>query len=156
MEKSTTSKGLTKIFFELDIDEWHGYGTESVWAERISDNRYRLCNTPFFAKGVSFEDIIFAKEEGEVLVYKSTSIAAGHSTYRILMQTTLPESDFLDNWYPLEEIGCSYESMNRGEKLLYAIDVPSKTDINGVYNLLEEGEKNGVWVFEEGHCGHAV
>ncbi len=154
--KLTTTASLTKVFFKLNADSWHGYSTESVWAEPISSNRYRLRNTPFFAKGVSFEDIVFIQEQDGDLVFESTSIAAGHSTYRILLGKSVPDRDFSKYWHPLEEAGCSYESAVREKMLLLAVDVPPNADINAVYKLLEKGEKDGIWGFEEGHCGHAV
>ncbi|MEL7521275.1 MAG: hypothetical protein AAGJ80_06605, partial [Cyanobacteria bacterium J06553_1] len=56
--------------------------------------------------------------------------------------------------------GCSYESgtekMSDGKKILYAIDVPTETDVYEVYDILEEGEEKDVWVFEEGHVGHPL
>ena len=56
-------------------------------------------------------------------------------------------------WKPLQEIGCTYE---KGMGRLYAVDVPSSTDIYRAYKLLEEGKKNNIWEFEEGHCGHTL
>lgn len=156
MGKPTISASLKKVLFELNADSWHGYSTESVWAEPTSSNRYRLRNTPFFAKGVSFEDIVFIQEQDGDLVFEATSIAAGHSTYRILLEKSVPDSDFLKYWHSLEEAGCSYESADREKVLLLAVDVPPNADINIVYELLDKGEKDGIWGFEEGHCGHAV
>lgn len=39
---------------------------------------------------------------------------------------------------------------------LFAIDVPPEADIHGVYSMLEDGEREGAWDFEEGHCGHPM
>lgn len=152
----TASTSLIKIFFTLDDDDWHGYETESVWVELVSGNRYRLRNTPFFAKGVSFEDVVFAKDKDGDLLFESTSIAAGHSTYRILVDKTISDDDFSRYWKPLERLGCTYESADRKKMILYAVDVPSKADIYQVYELLDKGEKDGIWGFEEGHCGHPL
>ncbi|MCP5335133.1 MAG: DUF4265 domain-containing protein [Oceanospirillaceae bacterium] len=44
-------------------NQWHGYESESVWAEKISNDRCRIRNTPFYAKGVSFEDVVFVREK---------------------------------------------------------------------------------------------
>jgi hypothetical protein len=54
----------TKICFQLDQNEWHGYATESVWAQHVAGNRFRLLNTPFFAKGVSYLDVVIARDRG--------------------------------------------------------------------------------------------
>lgn len=136
--------------------DWHGYETESVWAELVEGNRYRLRNIPFFVKGVSFEDIVFIREKEGDLFFESTSIASGHSTYRIILEKTIFDSDFSSYWLPLEELGCSYESSDRNKTYLLAVDVPPGADIHKVYGLLDEGEKEGIWEFEEGHCGHII
>ena len=36
------------------------------------------------------------------------------------------------------------------------MDVPDATDICEVYKILEEGQKDGVWMFEEGRVGHPL
>ena len=149
-------KSLVKVFFNLGDADWHRYDTESAWAESVSSSRYRLRNTPFFAKNVSAEDVIFVKEQDGVLVYESTSIAAGHSTYRILINKDLPSKHFEKYWKPLEKLGCTYESADREKTILLAIDVPPFADIHEVYRLLDKGEEEGFWSFEEGHCGHVI
>ncbi|PYM56194.1 MAG: hypothetical protein DMD77_17060, partial [Candidatus Rokuibacteriota bacterium] len=32
-----------------------------MWAQKVTDNRYRLRNSPYFARGVSIEDVVFAE-----------------------------------------------------------------------------------------------
>lgn len=154
--RNQTDSTLTKVFFELDTNDWHGNESESLWAEPVSSNRYRLRNTPFFAKDVSFEDVVFARQQAGNLIFESISIAAGHSTYRILLEKNLPNAEFSKYWNPLEALGCSYESADRTKTLMLAVDVPPSVNIYEVYSLLEKGEKDGVWSFEEGHCGHAL
>ena len=56
-------------------------------------------------------------------------------------------------WRPLRAMGCAFENAN---DYWIAVDVPSKTDIHRAYALLEKGERDGVWTFEEAHCGHAI
>ncbi len=141
---------LVKILFELDGDAWHGYSTETLWAEPVGGTRYRLRNSPFYAFGVSAEDIVFAKADSGVLRFHGVSIAAGHSTYRIL-RADVGDATFERLWRPLAELGCSYE-----EGKVLAVDVPPNADIYQVYALLEAGEESGAWEFDEGHCGHAL
>ncbi len=78
------TRPLVKVVFFLGEDEWHGYETESVWAEQVSDTRCRLRNTPFYAKGVSFEDVVFVQKKKGSLWFESVSLAGGHSTYRVI------------------------------------------------------------------------
>jgi len=147
---------LAKILFNLEASDWHVHGTESLWAEPVSGGRFKLRNTPFYAKGISFEDIVFVEILNDLLMYRSTSIAGGHSTYRILSDTSISNDDFLSFWHPIEIAGCTYESSSVGKMVLLAVDVPPNADIHDVYRLLDEGEKKGVWEFEEGHRGHPV
>lgn len=140
---------LIRIVFELDAHAWHGSATERLWAEAVGGGRYRLRNSPFFASDVSVNDVVFGElRDGEVH-YKGVSIRGGHSTYRIIVASSVENRGFLEYWAPLQALGCTYES---GRVL--AVDVPSTVDIHAVYRLLEAGEKSGVWDFEEGHCGH--
>jgi hypothetical protein len=56
----------------------------------------------------------------------------------------------------LEMLGCTYESGYIGQGTIYSIDVPDATDICRVYSILEDGQKNSIWIFEEGHVGHPI
>ena len=154
-DKKEKALPLIKVVFYLGDDEWHGYETESVWAEKISGSCCRIQNTPFYAKGISFEDIVFVKERSNGLWFESVSIAAGHSTYRILLDKSIPEAGFQEYWAPIENLGCNYESTDSGKMFLLAVDVPSNVDIHKVYALFERGEQARIWAFEEGHCGHS-
>lgn len=143
---------LVRIVFELEPQHWHDSATERLWAEPVSGGRYRLRNSPFFAYGVSVEDVVFASpRDNGALYFERVSIHAGHSTYRLLLQRDRTTSDFRAHWDRLEALGCSYEE---GEVL--AVDVPPSSDIYAVYSILEEGLKAGVWDFDEGHCGHPL
>jgi hypothetical protein len=143
---------LVKVVFRLESGAWHGSGTETLWAERVGERRFRLRNVPFFVFGVGVDDVISAREAGDVLEFESVSIHAGHSTYRIIAGATIGPEQMNLRWQELEALGCTYE---QGPGRLRAVDVPPQADIHKVYVLLEAGEREGIWDFEEGHCGHA-
>jgi len=144
---------LVKVVFRLEPGAWHGSGTETLWAERLGGRRFRLRNVPFFVFGVGVDDVIFAREAGDVLEFESVSIHAGHSTYRIIAGATIDPEQMSSKWQELEALGCTYE---QGPGRMRSVDVPPQADIHQVYALLEAGEREGTWDFEEGHCGHAV
>jgi hypothetical protein len=146
---------LVKVVFYLGENEWHGYKTETVWAEKISEGRCRLRNVPFFAKGVGCDDVVFVSNNDGSLSFDSVSMSAGHSTYRVIVDSDVSAEIFEEYWKSLESLGCSYESAE-GKKKLIAVDVPPKADIYKVYSVLEKGESENVWSFEEGHCGHPL
>lgn len=150
--KRTHSSATEKVRFNLDPEAWHGSATETLWAEKVAEGRYRLRNSPFFAFGVSVEDVVFGGEldEGGAHPFLGVSLRGGHSTYRI-MHRSQDARVFEKYWQPLEDLGCTYEE---GEVL--AVDVPPNIDIYAVYALLDAGEQDGAWYFEEGHCGHPL
>lgn len=145
--------GLVKISFTLESGAWHGSATETLWAQKVADDRYRLRNTPFYAFGVSVEDVVFARDEGGILSFDRVSLHSGHSTYRIIQLKGVSSERVEEYWKPIERIGCSYEEGSGG---LRAVDVPPEVDVRKVYELLEQGEAEQVWGFEEGHCGHPI
>ena len=72
----------------------------------------------------------------------------------LLVEPDHPE--FKVRWNALKDRGCSYESatisMNIGWRVLYSVDVPPSADVHEVYRLLERGELDDVWDFQEGYA----
>ena len=140
---------MVKVVFKLK-EAWHGHATESLWAEGLGNGEYSLQNSPFFAHGASYLDVVKAKESNGQLIVRKVVRPSGHSTYRVFV---LEERDFSQWSQRLQEAGCTYE---RATEHLYAIDVPPEADVYRTYDILEMGVKEGVWDFEEGHCGHPL
>lgn len=163
MEQPTNDEGLAKVRFELDDADWHNRPSETLWAEPVADSTggaFRLRNSPFFVRGVSYQDIVRAvpRADGPGLRFAGVIGYAGHSTYMLLVP---PESrDFSAYWQRLSRLGCTFESthitVSPGPRILYSVDVPATSDIYAVYAVLEEGERNHVWMFQEGHVGHTL
>jgi hypothetical protein len=153
---------LMKVCFELDSEDWHLCPAENLWAEKVSEPppRVILRNIPFHAEGVSFLDTVFVRmvrvEGGVFFRFDGVAARGGHSTYMILTPMECPE--FPRYWGQLHELGCRYESgdlhTSYGHKMLYAVDVPPETDIDAVKALLDQGEADGVWIFQEGNIEH--
>jgi hypothetical protein len=149
---SESEQGLVKVILDLSKDDGP-VASESLWAEPAGNLLFRLRNVPFFAYGFSERDIVRVEESGGKLVVTAIEERGGHSTYRIFLPTETTEERFAGDWELFERLGCTYERANRR---LVAIDVPPRADIYAVYTVLEDGEKDGLWEFEEGHCGHAL
>lgn len=146
-------EGLEKIYFLLDTKEWYGYSSESVWAQIATDGYYKVMNIPFYYKGVGLYDIVSTEKNDDKLYFKSIIERSGHSTYRLILNNNINEDIFEKYWKQLEHEGCTYEKAKKG---FYAIDVPPSSDIYRVYALLEKGENDSIWEFDEGYCGHIV
>ena len=151
------TKSFVKIRFQLDTSDWHGHGSETLWAETVAKTKgdiLRIANSPHFTTGINHCDVVRAKAGGNGLLFDFLDVVerGGHSTYMIL---AIPEDlRLVSYWTPLQDRGCSYESMtinlSEGRRLLYSVDVPPDANIYEVYGLLEQGESDGVWKFQEG------
>jgi hypothetical protein len=150
-ERSESTDGLVKVVFDVPEKDGSVYKTESLWAEPVGSDRYRLRNVPFLAFGFSEQDIVTARENEGRLAVSGVAARGGHSTYRLVLPEDTTEDQFLKDWVPLRELGCTYE---RATRRFIAIDVPPHSDIYAVYHALEHGERCQSWEFEEGHCGH--
>ena len=142
-------RNLVKVIFDL---EQRGR-TETLWAERIGEDRCRLQNTPFYAYSVSLGDVVEVEACEAIYKFKNVIIRSGHSSYRLWVEEEITSRRFQEHWRLIEQLGCSFE---QASKNLVAVDVPSQANIHEVYRRLEEGEHARVWEFEEGHCGHVV
>ena len=142
---------LVKIFIRIEPTDWHSYKTESIWANPLPEGLFQVQNVPFYAFGVSHEDVVRVELDDNILSFREVVRRGGHSTYRIFLLDGTTELQWKSYWQPLAEIGCTYE---QGTVRLFAIDVPPDTNIYKAYALLDRGEKAGVWGFQEAHCGH--
>lgn len=139
-----------KITFDLNPDDQQGYRTEGVWAERVGPDEFRILNSPFFAFGVSADDIVNAKQHSGNYKFDHVVRKGGHSTYRIFLQggRTVNGEEFQSRWTAIQALGATFENAN--DRLL-SVDVAPNVDIVRVYDLLRQGGNEGVWAFEEGN-----
>lgn len=157
-QRRNEHENLIKIRFPLsESDREDGVAAEYLWAEPIGNHSYRIDNIPFFVYGISLDDVVRAIYIEGCLEFQNVIRHNGHSTYRVILEDTISisqESGGLQSLLKrLEVIGCSREL---AKARLIAIDVPTTTDIFVVYKILEDGEEQGIWSFEEAHCGHPV
>ena len=101
---------LIKVRFELDASEWHGHGTETLWAAPMPGSEWRhfqINNSPFFATGINYLDIVAARPAGPdgIFDFMTVTERGGHSTYMLLV---LPAEARIDiYWGIMERMGCS-------------------------------------------------
>jgi len=144
---------MVKIKVPLPKDTLAGAEAEWVWAEPQGEGTFALKNVPFYAKGISCEDMVRADPEEGSLVFKGVARRSGHSTYRIYAsagRTTPTVAALLGT---LRNMHCDIEPAT--DKLV-GVDVLPEADIYKVYESLAESERAGVIDFQEGHCGHPL
>jgi uncharacterized protein DUF4265 len=141
----------TRTIVAFPFENEGGVAHENLHVIRSGLNRLVVDNSPFYVYGISFGDVVTAVPDGARLLFDRVIERGGHSTYRIKLPAGTDHRYFLTYWPALEALGCSYEGSSAGVRRLYAIDVPPEADIHEVYRMLEEGENEGRWEFEEGH-----
>jgi hypothetical protein len=151
------ARQLVKVIFELDPADWHGCGGEKLWAAPVAGNpmTFRLEDSPFFTRGISHKDVVRGRPAEDKTIFDSDQVIerAGHSTYMILVKDDEPR--FHAYWTMLEEKGCTYESghinLSIGRRLLLSVDVPPSSNLLEVRDILDRGERDHVWEFQEGY-----
>src|SRR5215471_9708262 len=105
-----------------------GENVETLWAERVGPDLYRLDNSPFWAYGVSWLDVVEAHPDaGGQLVMSRVATKAGHRTVRVFFDSGVdrsPEAKAVLGG--VVALGASYEGMN---PRYLAIDVPPGVDL---------------------------
>ena len=121
------STGQVKVSFNLNQDEGHGYDTETVWAEALGEGFFRILNSPFFALGISQEDIVRASRDGELYHFQQVVQRGGHSTYRLFLQRglTVHEDAFKQRW---RELAALYRTFENADDRLAVVDVPPHSE----------------------------
>src|SRR5256885_12556447 len=121
---------IVKIAFEINAGTPDAF-TETLWAERVGSEEFRIGNTPFYAAGVSYQDVVRAFPSGGQLRFDRVTKRGGHSTYRASRIGS--REHFAEHWMRLRALGCQYESFDN----LFAIDVPTGADIGAVQSMLQ-------------------
>lgn len=139
---------MNKIVVPLHED-WHGFSSETLWGEKIDRDIYRIDSIPFFAKGISFDDVVKVKtNKDNRLVYQKTILKGNYCTYRVVFDENINSKEknkylnLLQNYGDVE----IYE-----EKDLYALSVPKKK-VHELYKILSQLERDKILDFEEGDC----
>src|ERR1700686_2362503 len=94
---------------------------------RIRVEKFSHCEFAFFARGISYRDIVKASalDNDFILDFKEVVERGGHSTYMLLFRPA--ETRVGSYWNMLERSGCSYEStsikLSIGQRSLFSVDV---------------------------------
>lgn len=143
-----------KINFALRSEDRElGVDSENLWAQVLGNGNFRIDNTPFYVYGVSCCDEVSAVPCDGRLCFEMIKSRSGHSTYRLfLSEKGIKETESTNRfWSRLEELGCKREL---GGRRVMSIDVSPECDIFAIYSIFEMAEHDGLWSFEEAHCGH--
>jgi hypothetical protein len=108
---------------------------ETLWAERVGPDPYQLDNSPSWAYGVSWLDVVEAHPDKDgQLAFTRVIETSGHRTVRVIFAPGIdanPEGQAIVD--ELVRLGCTYEGMNPG---YIAIDLPPGVELTMVAGYL--------------------
>ncbi len=136
---------LVKIFFEWK-DEDGTLRSESMWAEGLDRDSFRLDNVPFFMYGISYNDILNTVIKENSFFFNKIIKRGGHSTLRayFLNKNKDQQERIVEN---ISTLGATIE---RASEPHVAIDIPSSIKLEPIIDLLKKAESEGVLEYEEG------
>ncbi len=113
---------------------------ETLWATPVGRDRYKLDNSPFYAYGVSWQDVIEARpeHEGDLPTLVRVVKKSGNRTVRVVLDPPADQSEesaTILEW--LVELGCSYEGAAAG---FLSINIPPEVEMDTVCDSLNAAE----------------
>jgi hypothetical protein len=132
-----SSRPNAKVLFRV-TDEEGGTDVETLWATHLGADDYKLDNSPFYAFGVSWEDVVsapFNPDEGFPTFDRVVS-KSGNRTVRVMFETPVqPGNESERVLQGLVALGCSYEGARR---TFFSVNVPPHVQLNVVRAYLIE------------------
>ncbi len=147
-EDLETGEGLVRIRIRMEGAGETSPAEDSVWAEPLGSDRYRVESCPFFAFGISRDDVVRAADApGEGPVLDDVLEKGGHRTLRLTLGPAVelrsaPVQRVLEK---LIDLGCTHELLR---PRLVAIDLPPEVDLEVATELLQEGTRAGALSWE--------
>jgi hypothetical protein len=113
---------------------------ESLQARPLGSDAYRLENSPWFAYGVSFQDVVEARpaqpDEAGLPTFVRVLEKSGNRTLRVYLEEPV-ETELEARLHPtlstLLDLGCSVEGTNGN---YFAVNVPAEADFDTVCSFL--------------------
>ena len=144
---------FVKVRFALDRDEsgWPPAESEGLWACPLGAKRFRLDNTPWFVRGVAADDVVEAEPDAAgVLWFVRVLERRDRVVVRVIPRTDGPlrgdRQAVVNAFTPL---GVPGEGMANPVSMV-ALDIGPDAPLAAVKGLLQRGEADGRWHFEEG------
>jgi hypothetical protein len=128
-----------KVLFRVPVEDGEAM-VETLWAIPLGDDQYELANSPFYAYGVSWQDIVLAPfnaDEGfptfERVVKKS-----GNHMVRVVFPIPVDSGNEPDRILDgLEALGCSFEGLS---SRYFSINIPPGIELATICDFLSERE----------------
>ncbi len=127
------SDGADTVELTFVVDDEAGREVEAIPASSVGDGTWVLENSPFVAYGVSWQDVVEARDIDGTLRYVRTVKKSGHRTLRAIVERAGDAERLVLR--PMKKLGCDVEGAGG---TLFAIDVPPEVDIAPVVRALTD------------------
>ncbi|ASE62551.1 DUF4265 domain-containing protein [Chryseobacterium indologenes] len=117
---------------------------ESVWIEKLDDEKYQVKNAPFFAPNIAYNDIITVEKDDDCLYFDEMTEPSEHSTVQIVFFNNEKIEEVIKT---IEELGCSWEGIN--EQQILAVDIPATVNYASIQKFLERMLSENVFDYKE-------
>ena len=152
-----SERDRAEIVFPMvkDVRGWPPVRAEHVWAERCGEDLFRVENAPFFVRDLAVGDLVravpSALETGPVFVERVAW--SGNCTIRVmpLRNGELADDDVGLVVDAFKALGIQSETA--GVYPIVSLCVPMDADLAAVKALIEQGQRDGRWEWEEGCVG---
>src|SRR3712207_79346 len=130
---SDEEDSLTKV--HIDLPNHWATGGESMWALPLGDDLYEIRNSPFYAYGINWGDVVRADSDDPSLKPEVREVVkySGNKTLSVFFNEELGEEEQDSVLSSLQYLDLSWE---RATELLVAIDVHPEADYQAVCDKL--------------------
>ena len=141
---------LTKI--HIDLPNNPHTGGEAMWAKALGDDRYELRNSPFYAYGLNFLDVVHAvalapNQKPSVL---SVVQRAGHRTIWVTFTDVADSGARVERLNVLNAWRASHEG---ADGTYFVIDIEPEGDFAAVLDQLSTWRAEGILTYHTGEQG---
>ena len=136
-----TAHQKAKVLFRVPNDDGSAE-VETLWATHLGGDNYKLDNSPFYAYGVSWEDVVSApfSEEEQFPTFQTVVAKSGNRTVRIVFDPAVEDGNQSDQVLKgLVGLGCDYEGANRK---YISVNIPPNVNLEAVRNYLIQHNAN--------------
>src|SRR5215203_295190 len=146
---SEPSEPNAKVLFRVPNEDG-GANVETLWAYDLGSDEYKLDNLPYYAYGVSCDDVILAPfdDDEQFPTFQKVVSKSGNRTIRIIFDLPFEsgnESEALVN--RLVTMGCDFEGAN---KKYIVINIPPLVELDEVAKELIDADV--AWEYADPTC----
>ena len=144
---------VVKIRFRLlqGADGYPPCDSEGLWATPLGGGAYRVANLPWFVPDVALGDVVRAVADGDGSLWGvERTEESGNCTIRVA-PLDVDQRTVFDTFGAMGVFG---EGLGGGVDIV-ALNVPQNAEFRRIKTVLQQGEADGRWAYEEGSITRA-